>query len=185
MGQYYFTAASLPLLTIDAKPAITVEDFLGTCELHVSKRDYRILINSSIKVPDNEDALHGAAKDCWNWEKSLRNELAKLRAQKMEISSDEYIRPGEVAFDTHRIATEAVKIESPLEAENYLNIARLAYLDSLSVGHYFDLTFLVIYYLKLQILNRISNFDSEKGYLKYQEIYKNILAAYEAGGSEI
>ena len=185
MGQYYFTVASLPLLSIDTKPSITVESFLSTCELHVSKKDFEILVNSSINVPDNEEALNGVAKICWEWEKSLRNELAKLRAQNMNISSDEFLRTGDLIFGTHRIATEAITITSPLEAENYLNTARLAFLDTLSVGHYFDLTFLVIYYLKLQILDRISNFDSEKGYANYQEIYKNILTAYEAGGSEI
>ncbi len=185
MGQYYFTAATLPLLSSDSKPTITVDSFLSSCELHVTKSDYQILVNSSIKVPENEEALHGVAKTCWEWEKSLRNELVKLRAANMEINADEHIRTGDVAFGTHRIATEAIKIESPLEAENYLNIARLAFLESLCVGHFFDLTFLVIYYLKLQVLDRVSCFDSEVGYKKYQEIYKNILTAYEAGGSEI
>ena len=149
------------------------------------KWTYEVLQNSSIKVPENEDLLTGVAKICWAWEKSLRNELVKLRANKLEISSDKFIRTGDVVFDTNRIAQEAIKIESPLDAENFLNIARLAFLDTLSVGHYFDLTFLVIYYLKLQILDRISKFDSIEGYKKYQEIYKNILSAYEADGSEI
>jgi len=185
MSQYYFTASSLPLLTIDSKPSITVESFLSTCELHATEKDYNILINSSIKVPANEEALSGVSKSCWEWEKSLRNELAKLRSQKMDISSDLYLRDGEVVFGTHRLAAEAFKIESPLDAENFLNAGRLDFLDSLSVGHYFDLTFLVIYYLKLQLLNRVSLFDSEKGFEKYKEIYKNILTAYEAGESEI
>ena len=39
MGQYYFTAASLPLLSLDGKPSITVESFLSTCELHMSEMD--------------------------------------------------------------------------------------------------------------------------------------------------
>ena len=185
MSQYYFTAASLPLLSIENKPTITVDDFLSTCELHLTSSDFNVLKNSSIKVPDNEEALTGVALICWNWEKSLRNELVKFRAGKLNVVSDEYIRPGDVAFGTGRIASEAVKLESPLDAENFLNAARLDFLDSLTVGHYFDLTFLVIYYLKLQIMDRISSFDSERGYEKYQEIYKNILTAYEAGGSEI
>lgn len=185
MRQYYFTAASLPLLSLDAKPGITVDSFLSTCKLHLTVSDYTILVNSSIKVPESEGSLAGIAKVCWDWEKSLRNELAKLRAAKMNISSDEYIRIGETIFDTYRIAAEAIKIESPLEAEGFLNAARLEFLDSVSVGHYFDLTFLVIYYLKLQIFDRVSSFDIDSGYKKYREIYTNILTAYEAGGSEI
>lgn len=185
MRQYYFTAASLPLLSLDAKPSITVDSFLSTCELHLTTSDFSVLANSSIKVPESEDALTGVAKVCWDWEKSLRNELAKLRAAKMSISSDEYLKDGETVFDTHRIASEAFKVDSPLEAEGFLNAARLSFLDSISVGHYFDLNFLVIYYLKLQIFDRVSCFESEAGFKKYQEIYTNILTAYEAGGSEI
>ncbi|QEN05797.1 DUF2764 family protein [Thiospirochaeta perfilievii] len=185
MGQYYFTAASLPILSLESIPSITLESFLSTCELHLSKRDFKILFNSSIKIPENENSLSGVAKVCWDWEKSLRNELAKLRAAKINKSAEEYVRTGDMVFDTQRIASEAFKIESPLEAETYLNVARLSFLESLSVGHYFDITFLVIYYLKLQILDRISNFDTDKGFKKYKEIYKNILTAYEAGGSEI
>ncbi len=185
MKQYYFTAASLPLLSIDSKPGISIESFLSTCQLHVDPADYQILINSSITVPENENSLSGIAQLCWAWEKSLRNELAKLRAEKMNLSYENYIRDGEVVFGTQRIAQEAIKIDSPLDAENFLNTARLAFLESLTVGHYFDLTFLVIYYLKLQILERIENFESERGYTRYQQIYKNILSAYEAGGSEI
>ncbi|MBN2834574.1 MAG: DUF2764 family protein [Candidatus Delongbacteria bacterium] len=185
MRQYYFTAASLPLLSIDVKPGISIESFLSTCELHLTENDFNILVNSSIQIPEHEDALSGVAEICWAWEKSLRNELAKLRAGNMNLSADQYLREGEIIFGTHRIATEAIKIESPLEAENYLNAARLAFLDSICVGHFFDLTFLVIYYLKLQILERMANFDRDKGFEKYQEIYKNIITAYEAGGSEI
>ncbi len=185
MAQYYFTASSLPLLTIDSKPGISKEDFLSSCDLHMSDKDYNILINSSIQIPDNEEALHGVSSKCWAWEKSLRNELVKLRASNMSLSADNYIKEGEVVFGTHRIAGEAFKIESPLDAENYLNAARLAYLESLTVGHYFDLTFLVVYYLKLQILERASFFDSEKGFDKYQTIYKNILETYESQGSEL
>ncbi|MGL1894132.1 MAG: DUF2764 domain-containing protein [Spirochaetaceae bacterium] len=185
MSQYYFTAASLPLLSIDSKPSITVDSFLSTCELHLTDSDYNILKNSSIRVPEDEDALSGVSKECWDWEKSLRNELVKLRAGKMELSSEAYLREGDPAFGTGRIAAEAIKCESPLEAENFLNASRLAFLDTLSVGHYFDLTFLVIYYLKLQLFDRVSLFDSEKGFEKYQEIYKNILTAYEAGGTGI
>ena len=185
MGQYYFTAASLPLLSLEIKPGITIGSFLSTCELHMSSSDFKTLYNSSIKVPEDEGLLTGVAKVCWDCEKSLRNELTKLRASNMETTADQYLKAGEVIFDTNRIATEAIKIESPLEAEAYLNAARLAFFDSLSVGHYFDLTFLVIYYLKLQIFDRISQFDSVEGYKKYQKIYKNILSAYEADGSEI
>ena len=110
--------------------------------------------------------------------------MVKLRASRLGLSPEVYLVDEENVYGTHRIATEAFKIDSPLEAELYLISERLNYLDSLLVGHYFDITFLIIYYLKLQALERASYFDSEIGFENYKKIYKNILESYETQEAE-
>ena len=65
--------------------------------------------------------------------------------------------------------------DSPIHAEHVLNNARWDYLENLKTGHYFDLEILVIYYLQLQILQRISHFKAEEGFKKYQSIYSDII----------
>ena len=134
------------------------------------------LLNCKISVPDDEKLLEGAAKHFWEWEKSLKNELVKLRAKKMNVDEKEFIRPGEILFGVPEIAQSAMKIDSPLEAENFLNRERWAALNELGTGHFFDFHALAIYYLQLQLLERKQLFDVERGFEKYQEIYKNILS---------
>jgi hypothetical protein len=43
------------------------------------------------------------------------------------------------------------------------------------VGHYFDLALLIIYALKLQLLERIHKFDEEKGKQVLRLIYERSL----------
>jgi len=52
---------------------------------------------------------------------------------------------------------------NPLDKEIKLMRTRWEFLDNLSVGRYFDLGALIIYYLKLQILERKDSFNKEKG----------------------
>ena len=61
------------------------------------------------------------------------------------------------------LAEQAFNADSPLMAEEILNKARWRYLDELEFGHYFDIEILVIFFIKLQILERISSFDAEVG----------------------
>jgi hypothetical protein len=134
------------------------------------------LLNCKISIPDDEELLQGASEHYWEWEKSLKNELVKLRSKSMNVDEKDYIRPGDTLFGVPEIAQSAMKIESPLEAENFLNRARWSALNELGTGHYFDFHALAIYYLQLQLLERKQLFDAEKGFEKYQEIYTNILS---------
>jgi len=59
----------------------------------------------------------------------------------------------------------AYKTPSILEAEKTLDQARWEFLDSLSIGHYFDFNYLLSYLLKLKILerwDRIQRADKER-----------------------
>ena len=47
--------------------------------------------------------------------------------------------------------------------EQMIERIRWNFLDSLESGNFFDLNFLVIYFLKIQILERLQSFDKEKG----------------------
>lgn len=176
MSQYYYTMASLPMLSYDGSLHIDSELFLDYCSRELDEASMVKLMNCRISIPENEALLEGAAYQFWNWEKSLKNELVKLRARNMNVDEKDYIRVGETLFGTPEIAAASLKIDSPLEAENFLNRARWSALDQLATGHYFDFEALAIYYLQLQLLERKELFDAERGYEKYQEIYENILS---------
>lgn len=176
MSQYYYTMASLPMLSYDGSLHITSELFIKYCSGELTEESMKKLLNCKISIPDDEALLEGAAGNYWEWEKSLKNELVKLRAKNMNVDEKDFLQQGEILFGVPEVAQAAMKIESPLEAENYLNKARWSALNDLGSGHFFDFQALAIYFLQLQLLERKQLFDVEKGYENYQEIYTNILS---------
>lgn len=93
----------------------------------------------------------------------VRNALVRLRAVRLGLEPDEFVRGDIFDHSQTLLAEEAFNANSPLMAEEILNKARWRYLDELEFGHYFDIERLVIFFIKLQILERISLFDTEKG----------------------
>jgi len=81
------------------------------------------------------------------------------------------------------LAAEAAGMINPLEAESLLNRARWQFLEQLEVGHYFDVERLVVYSLKLQLLERIALYDREKGRERFEEIFGKLNEQIRAGVS--
>ena len=60
-------------------------------------------------------------------------------------------------------------LNSRFEVEKKLLEWRWNFIEELSTYHYFDLEFLVLYLLKLQILEKLSLFDKERGLEKFKK----------------
>ena len=178
MGQYYYTVSSLPMLKYDEPEGMKYEDYLEDCHKWLKPMEWDIL-RSSLINPETEREFPGIAEDYRKWEISLRNELIGLRSSALGLEGEAYKVPGEALADTAALATAAFKEESPMVAEDILNRGRWEYIENLKTGHFFDLEFLVLYSLQLQILERKRCFDEEIGYSRYQEIYNNILSGTE------
>ncbi len=174
MSQYYYLVSTLPLLSYDSEYTISTEYFLEQCEKWLTARDYQILKTVSISEFNSHKA-GCALLDKWLvWEINLRNELVKLRAQKKGLEGDAYLATVPEVLGTAEIAREAAAQESPLAAEELLNRARWSFLDDLEVGCFFTIEKLIIYYLRLQILERKSLFNKEVGSERYKSIYESI-----------
>ncbi|QEN07715.1 DUF2764 family protein [Oceanispirochaeta crateris] len=178
MGQFYYTVASLPMLKYDEPVDLKHSDYLEDCHKWLKPSEWDIL-KSSLINPETDMEFPGIAEEYRKWEISLRNELVALRSSALGLEADEYTRKGDRFADTASLAAAAFKEESPLIAENTLNKGRWEYIESLKVGHFFDLEFLVLYSLQLQIIERKRCFDEETGFAKYQGIYKNILSGID------
>ena len=184
-SSYYYTIASLPMLFYDAKTSISREDFLYACSREMNSRDFRKLQKATINEPDDPSLLKDLALRYWLFEKSLRNHLAVFRAKAQGKDPAPYFRSGKSSLSimendkaesgAEEAASAAYKIDSPLEAEDYLNKIRWEKIDEMVCGHFFDYDYLEGYYLKLQILERKSRFDRDKGQSRYEELYGSIL----------
>ena len=140
--------------------SFTNEEFLLGCEGLLNERDYALV--RSIFFHDGYDVFssNDTYRQWLDFEKDFRNELVAFRAQKLNKDPLEYVR-GDVTKDPflEDIVLQAAKESNLCEAEDILDRTRWQFLDDISVGHYFDIDFIIIYALKLKILNRKNSFD--------------------------
>jgi len=177
LSQYYFTVASLPNLSYETEPSVSYEDFMDLCQNTLEDAEYSIL--SSVHLDGLlPDGITNKVLQNWSlFEQSLRNELAKLRGPDLGIDYEKYTKEFLYKIGTQAIARNAIKEENPLKAEEYLNRERWIFLEELEVGHFFDLEKLIVYSIRLQLLERKKFFSMEKGKEHFQEMYEKIKTA--------
>ena len=175
MSQYYYLVATLPMLFYQSERSPSREEFLELCRTQVSKADFRVLGEAELLVR-GERGIGCAVLDKWrSWESDLRNELVKLRARRKSIEPAGHLVEAKEHLGLPEIARQALGQASPLAAEEVLNRARWEYLDQLETGHYFDLSRLVLYSLRLQLLERRRRLaDREQGGASFQSQYQSI-----------
>ena len=159
MDKYYYLTSSLPLLKFPEKPYVTVEEFIAEAEKWLIVKDFTILSKIDINnfIPDEKDS--SIVRIYKDFEYSTRAELASFRIAKKK--NTEY----KIRKDLSQIIQQDY---NPLEIETRLLQLRWDFLEEQEVSHFFDLHFLIIYYLKLQILKRLFSFDKERGREKFQ-----------------
>ncbi len=167
------------LMGPDQSPPIDSDYLLESCRLFMKDEEYLGIENATLD-PDGPESA-GICRDYRSWERSLRNDLVRLRASEQSLDPAQYLREADAAFGTASTAAAAMNASTPLEAEMLLISARWAVLDELETGHYYDIEFLRSYRLKLQILERRAKFDEARGFAAYQDIYTRVLEA--SGGT--
>ncbi len=173
MSRYYFTVSSLPWLDFESEPPITMDRFIDVCESTLGEEDYNLVSKASL---DNfESCSDNNVLKRWSvFEQSLRNELAKARGSNLGIDAQKYVKQFIDDTTTPAIAAAAGKQEDPLKAEMYLCRERWRFLDELEAGHFFEIENLIVYSLRLQILERKAKFKTDTGNENFQEIYEQI-----------
>ncbi len=175
MAAYYtYLISSLPMLHFGNRPPLTFKEFLTECTGLIPDEETDLLK----KISKGDEALYETGqptlKKWFSFEVSLRNELARIRSSRKHEPASKYLRKDGFtdSFVAH-LAISAYRNPSILGSEEALDEARWRVLDGLTVGHYFDLDFLIIYSLKLLILNRWERIHAaEKAHLLEDRLYK-------------
>ena len=170
---YYYFAATLPMLTFGTRPPFSNEDFLESCDEHLHRGDLEI-IKSSLLMPGDNIRKKNSTLSRWiDFEDASRNELVNFRAKKLGRDPGRYFR-GEYVPDPYIAAmvVSAAQADNPLLVERRIDLARWEKLEEIELQHYFDLQFLIVYYLKLQILNKWDSIRAEKGRAVLDELLK-------------
>lgn len=176
MAEYYLISQlpSLDGVSENTPLPITEERFLELCGRFLGKKAQKELRDVTLFPTKEPQRSSSALIQAWNeGERRLRLVLAKARAEKMQKAFDEEIpSPPPALLQAVRTAVEA---ENPLEAEKHLFQYRLALLESLRPMDTFAEDFVFYYLLKLKLLLRMRQFNTDSGVTAYKNIYDSIM----------
>ncbi len=173
----YYLIAQLPSLDGigDSMPLpITEERFSELCERFLGKRARNSFEKLTLLPPMEREKTGSAFIDAWNdGERNLRLVLGKVRAEKRNKTFPwELPNLPDGLMQTVRTAAD---MESPMEAETFLNRYRLDFLETLRPTDAFAEDTVFYYGLKLKLIQRIRQFDEDVGEAAYRTIYNSIL----------
>ncbi|MFH1457623.1 MAG: DUF2764 family protein [Candidatus Omnitrophota bacterium] len=165
-GYYIYFISSLPMLHFGAKPPMALERLIQLSAELLSQEDVRLLEACPQQNIYEQKFNQPTLKKWRTFDTALRNELVKVRSSRKKIDPAKYLRQdGFTEPAISHLALNAYRSPSILEGERLLDAQRWRFLDELALGHYFDLDFLIVYALKLLILERwekIKTADSKK-----------------------
>lgn len=152
MDKFVYLVTQLPALEFNGPAPWTTERFRDEAEKWLSERDRRVLEGarldaSSVPGDPEPEALRAYRA----FDRRLRAALIAWRRRESEDGRLPDPPPG------------IPRDGNPLERETALWRLRWQRLEELETGHHFDLTILILYYLKLQIAERLGRFDAEAG----------------------
>lgn len=156
------------MLSFGMKPSFSLEIFLEDCRRLLTEEDY-VRLETVLSPGPRAFKMTRDVLGRWvDFEQRFRNELAWVRATRAHQDPQKYVR-GERAAESfiHEAIAQAQKAADPWEAERVLDACRWRYLDELEQGRFFHFDNVLIFGLRLQILERHQIFKSPQG----QEIF--------------
>jgi hypothetical protein len=169
LKNHYYTLAALKTIRLGEKIPITEEYFLQFAEDTIDAKSYQVLLKSRWGL--TEPTGFSFADRILSWEKELRLELAKARILKRPFETPLNLQASDGSYSLLEQARAAMALDSPLDAERYLDQLRWSFLEDMGARHYFDLEALVVYYLKLQLALRQEKFQEELGRDSFEKEY--------------
>jgi hypothetical protein len=152
-NKYYYLVASLPYLRLSQRCPITTESFLAECGKWLSAYDMEALSKASVKDHSVKPDAAFTIRAWKEFDSALRKEIAQARKNTQD---NRHEKPG---LSARVVFGEA----NPLLMERAFEKIRWEFLDSLEAGVFFDINFLAVYFIKLQILERLAMFDKKTG----------------------
>ncbi|MEE8359962.1 MAG: DUF2764 family protein [Candidatus Omnitrophota bacterium] len=160
INKYYYLVASLPYLKLETAVPITREEFLSECAKWLDGKSYQTLASIDAKEPGAKMNDNEVVKSWKAFDRDFRGELAKVRRAKREGARESIPMQLKDIFEEH----------TPLLMEKRIEEKRWDFLDEKEFGYHFDIYALSLYYLKLQILERLSAFNKERGGKAFEEL---------------
>jgi hypothetical protein len=166
MDKHYYLIAQLPTLTFGKEPGLTIDRFLFEAEKWLGVGDYKALRSIDISSVTIKKGDPSDLKTYKKFEYALRMDIAAFREAQQK----------ETDFKPSTFPVSAIKEGNPLDIETRFMEFRWQFLDEMEREHHFDFTKIIVYFLKLLLLQRYFSFDKDKGLKKFQMLYHEVTA---------
>jgi hypothetical protein len=192
MAAYYYLASQLPYLIFGQEPPMSAAAFRELAAGFLDGEDKAQIDRCVLASPREEPPLlplppapgepaalsSGFIKGWLEWERALRLNLARFRSQRLKREGGEV---PDYPADAVQAAKAASAMDSPLEAEIFLDRARWDAIERLKGLDEVGSNMVFAYLLKLLLMERRSSFKTEEGFMEYKTLY----AAINAGNSGV
>ncbi|MFH1767698.1 MAG: DUF2764 family protein [Candidatus Omnitrophota bacterium] len=159
MDRYYYFVSQLTYLFFGMDLPLDKKDFFKQSAIWLSGSDLNQLARADINDFDIKPDDDPIIKEYKSFEFTLRDRIARYR--KAVIDGDEYQLPEGLE--------QTVGEGNPLEVEKKLLLMRWRFIEEKEIFHYYDRGALIVYFYKLQILQRMAAFNKERG----KAVFKN------------
>ncbi len=175
---YYYFTATLPYLDFDSIPTMPDEAFLAECERLLTEDDFFVVqgfLSQREKLNSHNDTVNALAQ----YNRDFQNEIVWFRTQKVHKDSGDAMRKTRAgSLNIVETIQQASKIPNLLEAEKFLDKTRWQNWDHFLMGRQGGLESIIVYGLKLKILNRYKEINSPKGREIFEKIKHMEMPAY-------
>ncbi|GHV61658.1 hypothetical protein AGMMS49587_06380 [Spirochaetia bacterium] len=185
---YYYLVAQLPSLSYGQVVPMGSKAFIDLCKTALSAEDAALLDFCTL---DPWSGAPGAAAGTgaesaapeffakwYAWERTLRLNLARYRAAR--VKRDAPADVSDYPADAAAAAKAAAAMDSPLEAEIFLDEARWQAIEAFQGLDYFDRNTVYAYLLKLLLMERRSAFRADEGFSEYKGLYAAVMEAAQS-----
>lgn len=173
-----FFAASLPELVFGKSAPISLDKFDDMAKEYLNSKQCEVLKALTFPVPEHDPADFVCVCSLWKnvreFERFLRLRIAKIRAERLELSV-QVPEPEGFFSEIDYILNSAMSCDDPCERELIIDRVRWEYLDAMTMNHMLDFEGLCIYRLKLQILEAYRGRNSQEGTPRFEEALEMIL----------
>jgi len=163
-SDFFYFISSLPLLRFGEKAALTYGTFLSRSMDSLSEQEVAVLDSLQLCPPQQAVSSLPLIDQWYSGETYLRNLVAGYRARSRKLDSGYWQRENsEYSAQLIKRIEEIMALPNAWEKEQALDLIRWQRLDELGAGHLFDFPAVIVYALRLLILDKQRRREEEAG----------------------
>lgn len=176
----YYLISSLPPVSLDVKPTLTLEEYLSLCQSQLVAAEAEAIE----ALLGDQPSGHPFVAAWRDKEAILKNAIAYARATISNADVEPWIRPTQGCDLSYEVLVDEVfQIADPLQREKGLDKLRWAIAESLQAYDPMDATVALAYAIKLKLAWRWAKLNTEKGQAAFEGLTTKNFISDESGRS--